>query len=172
VLTATTQGLATESDTESGHEIIVEYQTDNDVGSGNWQHAGYIRVSPSGSVEINQGNKRMMRIRLRLVSSEATDTVILETVSLSLFSRNKLSNEWTIYFQLDDSDDEQNSLQLVNWLRDAARTPEPLIMYSKFVLFHNRKVTLSDEPRYKVEEVDTDENDIEGTISLALVEVT
>lgn len=171
-LTITTQGLATTADAESGHEIVVEWQADNDVGSENWQHGGYIRQSPSGYVDINQGDKRMMRVRVRLISSEATDPVIIETIGLSLFSRNELSEQWTVYFNLDGSDDEQNSLKLVTWLREQAKKPEPLIMFSKFVLFHNIQVTIADKPRYKVEEVDTDENDIEASIGITLTEVT
>lgn len=98
-LTVTSQGLATDADTESGHELIVEYQTDNDVGSTNWLHAGYIRNSPSGSVEIGVGNTQMLRPRLRLISNEALDPVIVETVSLTLFARSQLSHQWQIFFK-------------------------------------------------------------------------
>lgn len=171
VLTITSQGLAQESDTEEGHEIVVEWQADNDVGTSTWYHAGYIRTSPSGSVVIGQGKKRMLRIRLRMLSSEASDPVIIETINLTLFSRNKLANEWTLYFTLDGSDDEQNSYEVLRWLRDAAANPEPLQMYSTFRLFHDRKVTIADEPRYVLQEVDPNENELEATLSLGLTEV-
>lgn len=172
VFTVTSKGLPTKIDTESGHEIAVEYQTDEDVGSTNWYHAGYIRVSPSGSVEINQGSKRMARLRVRAVTSEASDPVEIEAMTLSLFSRARLAHQWTIYFNIADDDDEQNSHELLQWLIDTSRKPQKLTMLSVFDLYHMRRVTMVDEPIYKMEEIDPDENSVEGSISITLVEVT
>lgn len=171
-LTVTSQGLATSSDTESGHEIIVEWQADNDVGSTTWTHAGYIRQSPSGFVDIAKGNKRMMRIRLRGVSSEVSDPVIIETINLTLFSRSQLADQWAVFFQLDGSDEEQNSKDVLKWLIDAAQTPEPLRMYSRFALYHNRVVTIADKPSYVLEELTPEDEEIEASMQFRLVEVT
>ncbi len=171
VFSITSQGLATVLDTETGHEVIVEYQTDDDVGGNNWFHAGYIRTSPSGSVQINQGDKRMIRIRVRAVSSEALDPVIIETMSLSLFTRSRLSHQWTMYFKIADDDDEQNSHETLRWLIKK-HGAQKLTMLSIFDLYHSRQVTLVDEPVYKVEEIDTDEDQIEATVSITLAEIT
>ena len=171
-LTVTSQGLPTADDTEAGHEIVVEWQADNDVGSANWTHAGYIRTSPSGYVDIARGNKRMIRVRLRGVSSEAYDPVILETVSLSLFTRSQLADQWVVFFQLDGSDEEQPSKDLINWLIEAAQNPQPLRMFSRFHLYHNRVVTIADKPQYVLEELDVDDNEIEASLQLRLTEVT
>jgi hypothetical protein len=171
VLTLTTQGLAQESDTESGHEIVIEYQADNDVGSSRWYYAGVIKTSPTGAVAIDQGNKRMIRLRLRLLSSEATDPVIVETIGLSLFSRARLSHEWKMFFEESGDDDEQNSLELIRWLRTASQTAEPLLMYSRFPLFHELKVTLADEPRLYMQEYDGENEELEGRIGIVLTEV-
>jgi hypothetical protein len=170
-LSVTSQGLSQDSDTETGHEIVVEYQKDNDVGSSTWYHVGYIRTSPSGDVDINIGNTRMLRLRLRLVSNEASDPVIVETIGISLFSRNKLAHQWQIYFRTDGSDDEQNGFELLKWLRDAYTKAEPLRMLSRFRLYHDRRVTLVDEPFYRIEEVDPDADEIEAPISITIQEV-
>jgi hypothetical protein len=171
-LTVTSQGLATSADTESGHELVVEWQADNDVGSENWQHGGYIYTSPTGFVDIARGDKRMIRIRLRGMSSEAYDPVIVETISLTLFSRGQLSEAWNVYFQVAGDDEEQNSYELLKWLREKAERSQPLRMMSRFALYHNRTVTLSDFPRYALEEVNAEENEIEAQLQLQLVEVT
>ena len=170
-LSVASQGLATQSDTEAGHEIIVEWQADDDVGSTNWTHAGYIRSGPLGFVDISKGDKQMMRLRLRCVSSEASDPVIPESISLSLFARGRLADEWAVYFSLDGSDEEQNSEELLNWLVEAAETPRPLRMLSRFSLYHNRTVTIADKPQYALEEINQDDEDIEAFLQFRLVEV-
>ena len=171
-LTVTSQGLATPDDTEIGNEIIVEWQADNDIGTSNWTHAGYIRNSPSGCVDISKGNKRMLRPRLRCVSSQASDPVIVETINMTLFSRGQLSHQWTMYFQLDGSDEEQTSKEVLNWLVKQAKEPYPLKMKSRFSLFDNRIVTLADEPSYVIEELNPDDGELEAQIQMILVEVT
>ena len=170
-LTINTKGLAQEGDTEAGHEIVVEYQADNDIGGSTWYFIGSIKRGPTGSVRIQRGNKRALRLRLRPISSEATDPVVIESISSTLFSRNQLANSWTVYFKVSGDDDEQNGQELLNWLRAQAQIADELTLFSKFRLYHQRKVTISDEPRYKIEEVDPDEDEIEATMSLVLTEV-
>lgn len=171
VLNVTTQGLAQETDTESGHVIVVECQTDNDVGTNIWEHVDYIKVSPTAAVEIGRGNKRMIRIRLRLISDEPTDPVIVETINMSLYTRSRLAHSWSVQFPINPDDDEQNSVDLLMWLRDAYRNPEPLEMLSRFTLFHNRTVTLVDEPRYQLSELDQPNNELEAQVWMELAEV-
>lgn len=170
-LNVTSQGLATEDDSESEHVIVVECQTDNAIGSEAWEHVDYIKVSPTAHVEIGRGNKRMIRPRLRLISNEPFDPVIVETISLSLFTRNKLGHEWTMQFPLLGDDEEQNSIDLLMWLRNAYSKAEPLTMFSRFTLYDNRLVTLSDEPKYQIEELDQPNNELEAQIWMKLTEV-
>ncbi len=170
LFTVNSKGLSTTSDPDNGNEIVIEYQTDNDVNTGNWQHAGYIRKSPSASVEINQGEKRMMRVRARGISNDALTPIELETMTLSLFSRGRVAHQWTIYFRISDDDDEQNSHETLQWLIEQYKAKK-LKMLSIFDLYHNRNVTLVDEPIYKVEEIDPDEDQIEATISMTLMEI-
>jgi hypothetical protein len=171
VLTVTSQGLASEGDTESGHVIVVECQTDNDIGTNKWEHVDYIKVSPTAQVEMARGSKRMIRPRLRLISNEAADPVIVETIGLSLFTRNRLAHEWTMQFPIRGDDEEQNSTDLLMALREMYAKAESLTMYSRFTLFDNRKVTLADEPKYQVEELDQPNNELEAQIWLKLMEV-
>ena len=77
-----------------------------------------------------------------------------------------------MFFQLDGSDEEQPSKELVNWLIEAAQNPQPLRMFSRFHLYHNRVVTLADKPQYVLEELDVDDNEIEASLQLRLTEVT
>lgn len=171
VLTVTSQGLAQVGDTESGHYVVVECQTDNDIGTEYWEHVDYIRLSPSGEVRIDRGNKRMIRPRLRLISNEAIDPVIIEAVSLTLFTRNRLAHEYSMQFPIISDDEEQNSVDLLMALRDAATKAEPLTMLSRFTLFHNKQVTIADEPRYQLEELEPTNNELEAQVWLKLTEV-
>jgi hypothetical protein len=172
VLSITSQGLAQESDTEVGHEIVVEFQADNDVGTANWSHAGYIRTSPTGQVTLGQGDTRKLRVRLRLLQNEATDPVIIETIGLSLFSRHQLSEQWRLNFNLTGDDEEQNSLEFLKWLRQVAQTAEPIRLLSTFPLYHNRLVTLSNLPYYNLTEYDADAMESELAMQMQLTEVT
>lgn len=171
VLTVTSQGLAQETDAESGHVIVVECQTDNDIGTNNWEHVDYIKISPTASVSMDRGNKRMIRPRLRLISNEVSDPVIVEVISLTLFARKQLAHEWPMQFPLLTDDEEQNSSDVLMWLREAAQEAAPLTMYSRFTLFHDRKVTLADEPRYQITELDAPNNELEAQIWMRLTEV-
>lgn len=170
-LSINSQGLASEADTERGHEIVVEYQADNDVGSASWRHVGFIRTSPTGSVNINVGNTRMLRLRLRMISDEAIDPVIVETLGITLFSRNKLSRQWQMYFKVSGDDEEQNGLELLRWLRDAYGKAQPLRLFSRFRLYHDRRVTLTNEPFYRLDELDPEADEIEAEISVTVREV-
>jgi hypothetical protein len=171
VLTVNTQGLPTSDDTEDGSEIVVEIQADNDIGSTSWQHVDYLRASPTDSVVIGRGNIRMLRIRLRLISAQPQDTVIVETIGVSLFARNQLSHEWSMQFGITPDDDEQNSIDTLMWLRNHAQMAEPLTMKSRFTLYHDRTVTLADEPKYQLTELDEANNEMEAQIWLHLSEV-
>lgn len=171
VLTVNSQGLATDADTEGGHVITVECQTDDGIGSNSWEHVDTLKTSPTASIEVGRGNARMIRLRLRMVSDEPTDPVIIETISLSLFTRNRLAHEWAMQFPLQPDDEEQNSIDMLMWLRDAAQRAEPLTMKSRFTLFHDRQVTLADEPRYQVTELDQVNSDLEAQIWIKLTEV-
>lgn len=170
-MTVTSEGLAQDGDAETGSVIVVECQTDNDIGTDTWEHVDYIRSSPTASVVIGRGSSRTIRIRLRLISSEATDPVVLEISSLSLFTRRKLAHEWTIQFPVRGDDDEQNSVELLKWLVQAYKTAEPLTMKSRFTLFDGRTVTLADEPRYQLSELNETENELEAQVWMKLVEV-
>ena len=172
VLTITSQGMASELDTEIGHEVVVEFQGDNDIGTNTWYHAGYIRTSPTGKVTIGQGSTRMLRIRLRIISNEASDPIVIETVGLSLFARHQLSNQWRLNFTLGGDDEEQNSIEFLNWMIKAAQTAEPIQMLSIFPLYHNRLVTLSNEPYYNLQEYDAEARESEMSLQMLLTEVT
>jgi hypothetical protein len=171
VLHVTSQGLADTDDNERRHMIVVECQTDKAVGKARWEHVDFIKTSPTGSVVVGRGDKRMIRLRLRLITNEPTDPVIVENVSLSLFTRNRFAHEWSMQFPLQGDDEEQNSIDLLMWLRRAAQDAEPLTMYSRFTLYDNRLVTLSDEPKYHVDELDQPNNELEAQIWLKLSEV-
>ncbi len=170
VLTVNSQGLAQLTDSETGHYIVVECQTDSDVGSDNWEHIGYVMTSPSASVNIHR-TARSIRIRLRLISNEITDPVILETVSMSLFTRNRLAHEFSMQAPISSDDEEQNSVDLLMALREMAQTAEPILLKSRFTLFHDRVVTMADEPKYQLEELDPANTELEAQVWIKLSEV-
>jgi hypothetical protein len=113
----------------------------------------------------------MIRTRLRLISDEPADPVIVETVTMTLFSRSALAHEWSMQFPIKPDDDEQNSVDLLMWLREVYQNAESLTMLSRFTLFHNREVTLADEPRYNIEELNAPDNELESQVWIKLAEV-
>lgn len=170
-LSAVTKNLASEDELTPGHEIYVEYQLDNDVGTDNWTSAGVLSQSPSDQIPIEEGSSRMIRLRFRLFTSEATTPTILERYGLTLVSRVPIYWGWDILATLDTDDEEQNSLKVIKWLNEHARMAEKLTLTSTNPLYHGKTVMLQNEPLKSIDEYDADATDVSGRMFVRLVEV-
>jgi hypothetical protein len=139
---AVVEGLAQTGDSETGHEFWIEYKTDTDT---TWQHGGSISRSPSGEVKINRGNKRFLWPRVRGVTTEATDPVVLNNLQVSLFTRTTYRYRWTLYIRLSTylDDDAQKKLE---WLIDQSQKATTLKMTSQYLSLHNKTVTIARKP--------------------------
>lgn len=139
---ATVEGLAQVTDTEIGHEFWVEYKTDTDS---NWIYGGQISVSPGGEVKIDRGGKRFIWLRVRAVTTEATDPVILNAMQLSLFTRTAYRYRWTLFLRLSSYLDETAEAKL-KWLVDKSEKAEVLTLRSQYPNLHGRQVTIARKP--------------------------
>ena len=71
----------------SGIEVAVDYQVDEDVGTDNWIIAGTYYQEGEGSVDINEGNRRRIRYRLRLRTNNSDVPPVVEATVLEGFGR-------------------------------------------------------------------------------------
>lgn len=170
-LSAVTKHLAELTDVVAGHEIFVEYQVDNDVGTSRWKSAGVFSHSPSQSLAIEEGSRRMIRLRYRLFTSEVLVPTILERFALTMVSRTPTYHGWDVLATIDTDDEEQSSLDTIKWLNKRAAEAEKLTLTSVNPLYHGKTVLLQNEPLATIEEYDVDAQDVSGRIWLKLAEL-
>lgn len=170
-LSAVTKHLAEINAANGGHEIWVDYQMDNDVGTSNWKSAGAFTVSPSDILSLAEGSRRMIRFRFRLITSDVLTPVILERFGLTLVSRTPIYHGWSIMAVLDSDDEEQKVLGTIKWLNEKASLAELLTLTSNNPLYHGKKVILQQEPVKNIDEFDPDAQDVSGVINIQLAEV-
>jgi hypothetical protein len=80
----------------SGIEIFLEYQTDKDIGTTKWISQGRVGISPEADLQINEGGRNKIRLRLRLVSNDADVPAVLIGTVLQGFSRTPFKRIWTV----------------------------------------------------------------------------
>jgi hypothetical protein len=166
-----TQNLAQINDTNIGHEIWVEYQMDNYVGTTTWKSAGAFTVSPSDNLALGEGSRRKIRLRFRILTSEVLTPTILERYGLTLISRVPIYNAWSILATLVDDDEEQKSSMVIKWLNDRASVAEKLTMTSINPIYHGKTVVLQNQPVSNIEDYDPNSLDVTGQIFIHVAEL-
>lgn len=169
-IAAITKGLAQITDTETGHELYVEYQTDSNVGTSTWYKVGRMTLSPLDELPIDKGSRSKLRLRYRGVSPEPADPVVLEQWQISLLARTVLYTAWTFFCELLSSDEEQKSLEVIDWLNKQAITAQPLTIFSNYPAYHRRRVILNGRVRQAGDEFDI-ETGWDGNIAFDVAEL-
>lgn len=140
-LTASTVNLTT------GVEIRFEYQLDNDIGSANWTNAGIFYQSPEDVTPIMEGNRRAIRLRIRILTNTATTPPIVRALVLEAFARTPVKYQYVLRVRVrargrtKTGQQDFRPDQVTNFLKLAARSAGKIYMRStlaqlddKFVL--------------------------------------
>ena len=118
----------------NGNEIVVDYQTDSDIGTSTWIYLGRALISPESTLPINLGSVKKIRFRLRLLTGDASNPPVLMATTLKGFGRIPYKRQWNI--RIDVSSAQRNRRgqkspkpdDVYNFLRDACQTAGALLM--------------------------------------------
>ncbi|MCB2179448.1 hypothetical protein KQH61_05955 [bacterium] len=142
-LTATVENLG------SGIEIALDYQTNEYVGTDTWIFAGSFQVTPWDALEINQGEVRQIRFRLRLrTNDESTPPILLATV-MEGFARTPVKYQWRMRVIVSDTQRDISGVgkdfapdDLLNWLKECAAGSKKILMRSIWEQLDSRYVII------------------------------
>lgn len=130
---------------DAGKEILVQYQTDDDVGTSNWTTASSALLSPESNVFLGLNNVRSFSYRLILRSNDNTVPLIVRGVTPNGFARTPYKMVWTLRCRADNvtvSKKLAKSTELMRWLLDMSRFPYRVEMRSQYHLAHKFFVTV------------------------------
>ncbi|MDH5508545.1 MAG: hypothetical protein OEZ02_15085, partial [Anaerolineae bacterium] len=110
-----------------GVELNLEYQLDKDIGSAVWTQVGSFYQSPEDTLQINRGNTRKIRLRLRLLTDEAATPPVYIASVLEGFARTPVKYQWNIRVRVADNQltnsggRDHDPDKFANWLKQAAQ---------------------------------------------------
>jgi hypothetical protein len=111
----------------TGIEVHLEYQVDNDIGTKTWVNAETFYSSPEDSLEINKGNVKRIRFRLRLLTNNADVPPVIFSTVLEGFARTPLKYQWNMRIKISDTQTDlsgghadHDPDEFLSWLKDAA----------------------------------------------------
>jgi hypothetical protein len=113
-------------------DIGIDYQVDNDVGTNNWTELTTLFASPHDTGELNLGNRKRIRYRLRCNTSNAATPPIVNAAVLVGFARTKLKRQWNIRVSVSDIQRTRTGAKdhkwkdFYAWSLEAAKTAEAL----------------------------------------------
>lgn len=169
-LTALTKNLSS-----AGMEIFVDYQVDDKIDTSTWYHAGSITVSPEEEIELDLGDVRQFRYRLRMNTSDVNTPVDIQGIVPNGFGRVPFRNVvnmrvragrmYTPRGRKAISPDE-----LLAWLSDASQFPGKITTTSRYALLHDKRVIVSPPSVTNVSPEFLDQN-WKGSLSISLMEI-
>jgi hypothetical protein len=111
----------------TGIEVHLEYQVDNDIETSTWIKAETFYSSPEDSLEINKGNVKRIRYRLRLLTNDADVPPVIFSTVLEGFARTPLKYQWNMRIKISDTQRDLSGGnvdydpdEFLTWLKDAA----------------------------------------------------
>jgi hypothetical protein len=134
--TGMVQNLAT------GIDVMVDYQIDANIGSNNWVLADGFFLSPESVVNINVGNIRKIRFRVRLETATCTKPPDIQGMAPNGYARTPFRQVFTLRIKAGDSYNPDGSKgvdanKLMRWLIDVARDAGRVRMSSSHPLLDN-----------------------------------
>jgi hypothetical protein len=142
----------------SAHAVL-DFQTDEEIGTANWQSAGALYSSPLDSLPLFAGPLHAIRTRIRLLTSECTRPPIVHSAVLEGFARTPLKYQWTLRVRLADLQaDGAGGIDpspdaFMSWLQDAARSARRVTLRSIWPALDSKTV-LVEPPSLKREYID------------------
>jgi len=77
-------------------DVGVDYQIDKDVGTSTWVEQTTLYQSPHDVADLNMGNRKKLRYRLRANTSNAATPPAVNAVVVTGFARTKLKRQWNL----------------------------------------------------------------------------
>jgi hypothetical protein len=130
-----------------GQEIVVYYQLDGDVGTGNWTKLqSSLRTSPMSEISIGRGEKRQVRIRLRCLTNRANTGIRLLATVLTGWTRLPDEDVWQVRARLGEKNkqggDDRSADETFNLLREFSEAAMELEMESIWPWMDQRRVSI------------------------------
>lgn len=153
--------------------VGLDYQTDEDVGEDEWITKSNLTKSPSDTVDLNLGNIRKIRLRLRMYTEDADVPPIIYATVLQGFARTPVKYDWTFRVKLSSlgftrlGTPEVDPQEARRFLRNAASNGDVLKMRSTIEDMNDKWVIVEpfvSRPLYKTNVTQTEGYEIELTI--------
>jgi hypothetical protein len=133
-------GVVSENLGSSGglRRVAVDYQMDSDVNTTFWIALGAMAASPEDTKEINQGNKRQIRWRVRLLTEIATSPAKVRAVVMSGYAKVPPKRVWTMRIKLSTLARDTlgapatDPTELYKWLWQSSKEAGGIFMHTKF----------------------------------------
>ena len=77
-------------------DVGVDYQIDKDVGTNTWVELTTLYQSPHDVADLNLGNRKKIRYRLRASTSNSATPPAVNAVVVTGFARTKLKRQWNL----------------------------------------------------------------------------
>lgn len=129
----------------TGKEVYVEYQTDENVGTENWTPASSAYHMPESTIFLGLNNIRSFAYRLVLRSNDNTLPLSIRGVTPNGFARTPYKMVWTLRCRADNVTNNKKlakSEELMRWLLDMSRFPYRVEMRSQYHMAHKFFVTV------------------------------
>jgi hypothetical protein len=159
----------------SDSRVEVYYQVDNDINSENWVSAGSIYSSPFGSVFINKSNVYAIRMKLKLLTSDAANPPVVNATVIEGFARTPVKYQWVMRIKTSSMQStlngaiDHNPDKLYNWIKDKANNAEIVTLHSTLKRLDLKKVIL-EPPSVQYDFVDPSQKSWGGVITVVFRE--
>jgi hypothetical protein len=141
-LTASVTNAGQVQDTSVWFEI--DYQTDNDVGEDgaeHWYRLGKIFTSPEGMLRINDGNKRVMKVRVRGYTDTSIVPPQLDALTIDGFTRTPARTIWTMRLKTGERGIyKRKASDLLKFLQEASTSAGDILIRSPIPELNGRHV--------------------------------
>lgn len=160
VLSGTTESLG--DSTLSGQIfpalVEVDYQADEDIGTETWRPAGAFYRSPLDEVELNLGDSRAIRFRLRLQMSRYNAdgghqyVPVVNGTVLEGYARTPYREQWAVPARVSTwqrnraGESAHDPDEVLAWVQRMARTVRAIHMTSRWAPMHDKRVLIEPAP--------------------------
>lgn len=155
--------------------IQVYYQTDNDINTDNWNDAGGIYTSPFDSVNIDRSNVYAIRLKFKLLVSDANKPPMINATVLEGLARLPVKYQWVMRIKTSSMQNtltgapDHNPDLLYTWLEEKSKSAEVCTVHSTLVKLNNKRV-LIEPPSVQYEYVDPIQKSWGGVITIVFRE--
>jgi hypothetical protein len=148
-ITASVSNCNIVQDTRVTFEI--DYQVDNKVGldgAENWRRVGRVFTSPEGTLPMNLGNKRCIRLRLRGYTDTPTVPPQIDAITIDGFTRTPARTIWTMRVNTGErAEAKKKASDLLKFLQEASISADDMTISSSIIPELNGRHVICTRPR-------------------------